>query len=457
MSASQWVAEARTTLAQLQLVCDQTSVLLGKTSALYEEFRRKHVVQAAFADDYLYLQLEVLGRIEELVHGVMAQEKHRRGQQTGELLGAMAALDRAVASLQATALDQAYRDMLVQKRPETTERTLYDFVSTDSIEELRLEMESGNQNYEMGVAPLRAVAAEVAQLHKLFAATLHLEVYQQGQVIMPASRSTEGGARPTVATVGEELEGVLRDNVGIEQELVSNLESVGKHYDQCLELKRLLGDSDAHSQDEARQLQRILAGDAPELPNVLRDMEVLQRSVIDNYEYCRRVVGEMAQVSPWLAVQLARHNLVTGPGNQLQLVMERLPQAVAQFQETVVALAGACSAWVATAGELVDLYRLFHRLYQHMLAEIVRRQQTAHEISEWLQEHVFARGLAQFQQREAEARGAFWAQHHASLPNSLLLPDFVRYALGMPEVEVVQHVEELPELLGEQEHADAAE
>ncbi|ODQ79309.1 hypothetical protein BABINDRAFT_161721 [Babjeviella inositovora NRRL Y-12698] len=432
---SELIREAGSTLQAAQQTCSKTDLLMLKTRSLCDDFNHNHSIRSPYIAAFLESQCRLMERI----HECMAHQQRELQTEIGTIRGLaerkIRDLERVVAVLQDTAIDEGYLEFLLKERnrdskPEGEIRTLFDFISTNNMEELKSELEVTLANHE------REFKQCISSSFEKFDAVMGGYRTQFRAVVADLATSAEG--EPSLP---EELAEILDDNDEAGQEMATIIQNLTQHYDQCMKVREM--QSGAYDPSETRELFGVVSNDSAELPKAAKALETVQIEVIENYEFCVKEVNALAQANALSPLNLASLDLVGSDESPLQTLMKSCLTSLRrfsnqQFKKDMESISD-------FSEDLIGHYNQFIKSYYNMMIEIRRRKTVAAKINKIIQEELRLK-MEQVEASEAERRGNFWAENGDFLPNDLVLPDFIKYLASLPRFEIIQYEEHLPDI-----------
>lgn len=282
-----WVAEAQTTLFLAQRICAEAET---KLSAINFELNGKFPRKLSYISNIFATTKEHQRRCSKVVEmcqqGVVLEKLDTLKKDT---------LGLVISQLRATKVPEfvVNRDIVRQPTPGTG-FSLSDFISTDTIEKLKLSIENYESNYKriselvqaeykhLIEEPFSVCSKKYAKLLKLY-----------NDVMYEVNSNTTNGA----------LKNILRENNSLEGELALMLQLITNHYDQCIKGQSIIA---AGGRSELSVDFGILENDVLELPEVTKDLQDINDIILRNDSRAQEITKTRAKLISNLELEIER-------------------------------------------------------------------------------------------------------------------------------------------------------
>lgn len=436
----QWASEASVTLTRAQEVCQVAQNYLQETE--FELHDRLATAIDTSHDMVLALQ-EQSKVMEQIVKVVSVQKMDDDGielkvtnfqQQSARLKRNVSVLESTVVPNYLLRQVPNTNGSIIDGDKENGNKTLKDFISLTSIELL----EDNAQTYVKNSSAIRKWRTKAiidiigrANLYKKQASRLALQYENEATGIIVETSvgiRTEGSAF-ALRSLAETID---KENKSLETELVSLLELLTNHYDQC---NRALGLP--WSNEEALAVHheglQVLEGDARDLPGVYKEVCTVQEIIENNRNRAAKYLS--SKLPPF-------EKIVHGSRNLLDTIREfkcrTVPQLFATIARTnellqsyvingeTISSGDPLESYIMAISDLCDHYEQFAHIYaENYLAELRYRvndypQSFIAKISDFLNGE-----LDDFRRKETQRRAQWVKQYGEYIPNEFILPDEV--------------------------------
>lgn len=436
----QWASEASVTLTRAQKVCQVAQNYLQETE--FELHDRLATAIDTSHDMVLALQ-EQSKVMEQIVKVVSVQKMDDDGielkvtnfqQQSARLKRNVSVLESTVVPNYLLRQVPNTNGSIIDGDKENGNKTLKDFISLTSIELL----EDNAQTYVKNSSAIRKWRTKAiidiigrANLYKKQASRLALQYENEATGIIVETSvgiRTEGSAF-ALRSLAETID---KENKSLETELVSLLELLTNHYDQC---NRALGLP--WSNEEALAVHheglQVLEGDARDLPGVYKEVCTVQEIIENNRNRAAKYLS--SKLPPF-------EKIVHGSRNLLDTIREfkcrTVPQLFATIARTnellqsyvingeTISSGDPLESYIMAISDLCDHYEQFAHIYaENYLAELRYRvndypQSFIAKISDFLNGE-----LDDFRRKETQRRAQWVKQYGEYIPNEFILPDEV--------------------------------
>ena len=436
----QWASEASVTLTRAQEVCQVAQNYLQETD--FELHDRLATAIDTSHDMVLALQ-EQSKVMEQIVKVVSVQKMDDDGielkvtnfqQQSARLKRNVSVLESTVVPNYLLRQVPNTNGSIIDGDKENGNKTLKDFISLTSIELL----EDNAQTYVKNSSAIRKWRTKAiidiigrANLYKKQASRLALQYENEATGIIVETSvgiRTEGSAF-ALRSLAETID---KENKSLEAELVSLLELLTNHYDQC---NRALGLP--WSNEEALAVHheglQVLEGDARDLPGVYKEVCTVQEIIENNRNRAAKYLS--SKLPPF-------EKIVHGSRNLLDTIREfkcrTVPQLFATIARTnellqsyvingeTISSGDPLESYIMAISDLCDHYEQFAHIYaENYLAELRYRvndypQSFIAKISDFLNGE-----LDDFRRKETQRRAQWVKQYGEYIPNEFILPDEV--------------------------------
>ncbi|RLV88502.1 Autophagy-related protein 17 [Meyerozyma sp. JA9] len=436
----QWASEASVTLTRAQEVCQVAQNYLQETDF---ELHDRLATAIDTSHDMVSALQEQSKVMEQIVKVVSVQKMDDDGielkvtnfqQQSARLKRNVSVLESTVVPNYLLRQVPNTNGSIIDGDKENGNKTLKDFISLTSIELL----EDNAQTYVKNSSAIRKWRTKAiidiigrANLYKKQASRLASQYENEATGIIVETSvgiRTEGSAFASRSLA----ETIDKENKSLETELVSLLESLTNHYDQC---NRALGLP--WSNEEALAVHheglQVLEGDARDLPGVYKEVCTVQEIIENNRNRAAKYLS--SKLPPF-------EKIVHGSRNLLDTIREfkcrTVPQSFATIARTnellqsyvingeTISSGDPLESYIMAISDLCDHYEQFAHIYaENYLAELRYRvndypQSFIAKISDFLNGE-----LDDFRRKETQRRAQWVKQYGEYIPNEFILPDEV--------------------------------
>ncbi|SGZ53769.1 CIC11C00000005644 [Sungouiella intermedia] len=282
----QWTDEAFRTLEKAKLLSSLAQAVLESTDHILRDQLPKRLDQAE----------SLMSKVKNYQANVTALMEHLRSKVVNGIIGphttainellvpALSDLDTALDHLKATSVPL----YLINDTNTSALFKLSDFVSYDVIEKLkgniavyRSNCDKGRQLLEAQLDKLVDIAQKNNSRYSRCSRVYESQVVAV-QLVMRYAQSTslpQGNSNI--------VRNILKENASLEQELVSLLEMLTNHYDQCVLAVTILKGSSGNEVDF-----NVLRNDAQELPSVLKEFGSIHDIIMTNESRAAKFVDQ---------------------------------------------------------------------------------------------------------------------------------------------------------------------
>lgn len=260
-SVREWKAEAQKTLEQAQGLCSNAQHLLNKTTDTL-------VIRLPGRIEYLETLLngwkELLDRTRKIVEAIRneANSLKAKSSEIAEMETSILELDAIITKLQAIKVPQ-----YVLSSPKGVSKALVDFISLDSILMLKNNFATFKANHAV-------IDDFMDQKFDGFVTSIH-ESSMLSTTIQKQFADEVIPLKVQLKSHDSTLSRILKENASLENELISMLEMLTNHYDQCNQAVQ-------HFNDATQENLDILYADALELPEVLKELHTVCDIIYNN-------------------------------------------------------------------------------------------------------------------------------------------------------------------------------
>ncbi|KAG2732052.1 hypothetical protein G9P44_004469 [Scheffersomyces stipitis] len=291
-----WAKQAQSTLEKAQTLCTNAQTSLHATSYQLTSHLPDLLEEANVLYESLKTQHELLAKISESLRRSTRDQllNTLEKQQSTLLQPALNNLDDIVGHLSATIVPSFLIEVNgedgkeIFEKDEAENRTLADFISTDSINLLRRNIQIYTNNHEKIRQLLNNKLQDVilSPFHEIGSKKFNktVKLYEEITPLQLKLKAITSNIAPldssnVVATL-------LKENAALENELVSILEMLTNHYDQCTQGVQIL-----YSGGSQQVNLEILKNDAQELPDVLKELHTVYDIIVNNEARAQKFIN----------------------------------------------------------------------------------------------------------------------------------------------------------------------
>lgn len=405
----EWAERAQATLQKSQRLCTRAQTQMHSTTYQLTSVIPDMLDTTTTLVESLKYHHSFVTHIVETLRRKTQTLKTVNDQYDKNLMLALNDLDAIVLQLHDTVVPGHFIDN------DSKEKTLEEFISIDSIELLKRNSNIYKANfnkiytylqsklYELIIEPLQKLAKRYSKAIKIY------------EEILPLKMDMKPTTNSTINTI-------LKENVSLENELVSILEMLTNHYDQCktgVELIRS-GNADVNLQ--------VLQNDSLELPDVLKELNTLCEFIANNEVRAQKYYDtKVHRVESYIESSngqldlyrtLKTKNIPTYM-SLYQLCKEFLSRSNISDQTDILPL----KQYADTINQLVYHYKQFLDVYKtKYLVELHNELFTyprkfLNKLSEFLNEDLY-----ELQNEERERRKQWLAKYGDFIPKEFMLP-----------------------------------
>ncbi|KAG7192241.1 uncharacterized protein KQ657_001959 [Scheffersomyces spartinae] len=427
----QWTEEALSALKDARILCTEASIMLEKIKHTLTITVPDKIEYAEFLIEKVGVQNGRIGsivqQIQKKVQGDLIDTFERKWN--SQMIPAMKILDDILGKLSETKIPEFVLDPNNEDPNDESKgyhRYLRDFVSDDAIELLK-------SNIHIHETRARLI-------HKMLKAKFNLDVLIPFQKLQKFQDLIGGDIQKqlqVLETLLYELkdktgftQNVLKENVSLELELVSLLEMLTKHYDQCLQGKKLFTNSRTGSVIAIDS--DILRNDSQAVPGVTEELKTLYDMVKHNNDRVTKLVDSRL---PYLNTERLveyldriRHYQATNIvgflqllyGSEKELVISSVPDEDEDDGDVHV---DPLDTYISMVGDLSFHYNKFYHIYKtKYLSELHNEQYVFPRKIVRLLTEFFDKDMLQLQTEETERRRAWLAKYGDFIPKEFWLP-----------------------------------
>lgn len=310
LQVQQWSQEAFRTLERARELSSSAQAVLESTAHILSDQLPKKVQAATLEMDHIKDQHANIAALVEHLRvqvndGVIGSHRAAREKQ---LEPVMASLDDVLAQLRDTTVPEELLSNEVADK--SSYKHLSDFIADDEINILRKNISIYLENAEKAHKLLTLRLDELLKIyHKISRKYSRLVKAYDASVagvamLLRFAAMTQSPPKEQSNLIRD----ILRENSSLEQELVSLLEMLTNHYDQCSIAVNLL-----HSNGDTRDVNyEVLQADTAELPHVLREFSAIHDIIMNNETRAAKLVElKLPPINSFLEASRTLSNLNT--------------------------------------------------------------------------------------------------------------------------------------------------
>ncbi|KAI5953609.1 ATG17 [Candida jiufengensis] len=270
---TQWLTEAQHTLEKAQKLCSSAQSSLDSTfqkltTQLPDELHIAELIYDSYQNQY-----DVINQLVDHVKTILKNKVEQVSDDFKKLLDPnLEMLEKVMTQLKNTDVPSII--LIEEKSPE---KNLLDFIATESTELIKINIEIYRSNYHK-IKKLLESQLQSNILEKLSHFNKQHQIvtkeFDQLGPVQVELRTAHGNILESKQIIGT----VLRENHSLENELVSMLEMLTNHYDQCNKAVKL-----TYSKTESLNVNlEVLENDASELPEVFKELSTIYDIIVTN-------------------------------------------------------------------------------------------------------------------------------------------------------------------------------
>ncbi|CAN6625789.1 autophagy-related protein 17 [Trichomonascus vanleenenianus] len=394
---NEWFREAKQSLSVAGPICIEANELVVTSRKQIEEGTVLWA-QVIFFHDAIEEQLGLLQNVQSSFEDYHRKSSREFGDLVNQLAESYQSLDDALKMLDETDLDP---ELLKEG---SDKRNLRSFVFESGIDQLRGTVEdiiykSKTSEKELGESVMN-LASEVLRLRK--------RMYSVKDIRKKSLEKAHGGT--------EEV-------AGHAHAMAELLESLTRHYDQCLKAIELT-DQNKVPKEEIGELLQVLENDSYEVEGAVNELHSRRQSI----EVSERSVSEFCDKMGKMHIEVVNYfkELDTFTSNELREYLKTLDGHSKDQSEYATEIA----KLVTEVNSLVDYYNLFYKSYHSMVLEIVRRSKAQAKMESLVQ--TMLNTINSAYNEEVEQRRTFLQEHGDFLPSDLW--EGLTESPGYPEI-----------------------
>lgn len=421
-----WTDEAFRTLEKArQLSALAQAVLESTDHILTNQLPKRLELAESLMSKTKNLQANVTALVEHLrakvQHGVI--EPHAKAMDQ-LLRPALAQLDKALTVLASTSVPLYLINETSGKKPH--QYLLSDFVSFDVIDKLKGNIAIYTDNCNKARKLLEHHLEQLLEAaHKNSSKFSRCAKIYDSQVVNVQMLMRYANSTTTLPQSNSNIvNNILRENSSLEQELVSLLEMLTNHYDQCVLAKSLLTSSSNNIDLD------VLRNDTLELPAVLKEFLGIHDIIMNNETRAAKFVDQKlphidSVIGHCDELIQAYTQFKSGDIVKLILLMVRCEEVLRTNSVDEVSTSGMHTVEVYTevVSQLSHHYTQFHAIYeQKYLTELHYEQYVYPRKYLKLLNEFLNGGLLQLEEEERQRRHEWLQKYGNFIPKDFLLP-----------------------------------
>ncbi|ODV80817.1 autophagy-related protein 17 [Suhomyces tanzawaensis NRRL Y-17324] len=299
----EWTQQAQETLQRAQALCTGAETLLKSMSYQLTSHLPELFTKCSQTVEGVKRQHEGVGKVIESIRNNVSSILEESQQKKASIEPVMKEFDQVLGQLARTGVP---RFLIASPGATDSPKTLKDFISIDSIDRLRTEIDVYGRNTDKIAKLLLEEFVHGIQEPYKIASKNYSRIIKQYDDMTPLQLDliALGGTGPYESH--NLISTILKENASLENELVSILEMLTNHYDQCTQGMQ------AFNSGISSEFLQVLSNDSVELPEVLRELNTV----------CEIVHNNEIRASKFLNGQLPILNLIL-EGSDRQIMMYR--------------------------------------------------------------------------------------------------------------------------------------
>lgn len=429
----QWAADASETLTSAQNVCKSAETQLQDTnfdihSRLAYAINSGHDIVVALQE-----QINVIDKI------LMAANNQRLDTESTdakivELKLQLSRLARIVTNLETTVVPHYLLKLNDKNKLSKSDKTLKDFISLTSVELLQDNTKTYIKNCEAIRKWRSETTVDIAGRANLYKKQIiRLVQNYDNEASGTVVESSVGIRTNNTAFASRSLaETIDKENKSLEAELVTLLELLTNHYDQCSRALSL-----PWSNKEAMLIHQedllVLQGDSQDLFSVYKEVCTIQEIITNNRDRASKYVN--TKLPPFEKIINSSRNLLSTIREFKCKTVPLLFATIARTNEILkkyvingekISSGDPLQSYTMAISDLCNHYSRFSQIYaDSYLNELRQRvneypQRFVEKISDFLNGE-----LSEFRRKEILRRAQWVKQHGEYIPNEFILPDEV--------------------------------
>lgn len=431
-----WTKDAQSKLHEAQLKCTKAQTVLQKTAyGLTMKLTNKQRLCAflikAFNQQHQLLQKVVESLEQRVVGDIIENFENDWEQQVAPTLNELEKVLRYLKEAQVPLFLLRENERNQDGDTEQTEKTLYDFISLEDVTTLRDNIEIYYNNsrkiHRMLEQNLKEMLIEPFQESAVKRYRRIMKTYEKMELVLLDIHLEHYAVTSKLRNI---INAILKENDTLERELVSLLEMLTNHYDQCCQCLKLF-ERNTFLAEGDKNLE-VLENDVIELPNVLKELNSIYQIILNNEK----------RADKFLEVEVGQNDaLILSIREYITFCQEYRAENLSKFM-VLVALAekelakSAISdsqdhrehfeprkAYLEAMNHLIYYYKLFIRVYKtKYLQEYLREKYLYPRDFLSRLESLFNNSLLQIQNSETEKRKNWLLQYGEFIPKEFELP-----------------------------------
>lgn len=429
---TEWAEQALKTLQDAQNTCSKAQQLLQYTSYQLNNKLPEKVQFCTFMVQGIKQQHEIVHSvIESLVHRTNGIEKLFEEEYTTSLEPAVSQLEQILARLKETKVPSFLVQSLNQDEETTNSETareysLIDFVPLASINTLKKNAAVYKSNSSKLHKSLRtSLKRLLVDPYDETIGKKYNKVLQTYNEIIPLQLDLKVSQSGAPYKSSNFLNVIIKENSSLESELVSILEMLTNHYDQCVQGKLLFANNTPSKDDINFE---VLQNDAKELPEVLKELYSVYKIIINNEARAHKYLeGEYRKIDSFVElandlleyfVAFKEHNLT-----RFMILSISCDEIFAKCSIDVPPDRTPISAYTDAVNHLSYHYTQFLDVFKtKYLSELFHEQYTYPKVFFSKLYEFLNEDLTQLQQEESTRRSQWIAKYGEFIPRLFKLP-----------------------------------
>lgn len=229
----------------------------------------------------------------------------------------------------------------------------------------------------------------------------------------------------SIFQVNNPTDAILKENASLEYEIVSILEMITNHYDQCNKYYEMLKDSTV---DGDSFNFKVLENDAEELPDVLKEIKNVYETILSNEKRAMKIVtsevGQIELLISRIEELLAIYGNFKNEGlTKFQILLQSCKELFSKCSIPVNEGSSPLEAYVETISQLTFHYTQFYNIFRtYYLQEYYReRYEYPRKFLEAL-DTILNSEMLQMYNNEQNRRVEWLAKYGDFIPKELILP-----------------------------------
>ena len=431
-----WTKDAQSKLHEAQIKCTKAQTVLQKTAyGLTMELTNKQklcgFLVKAFKQQHHLLQKVVESLEQKVVGDIIENFENEWEQQVAPTLSELEKVLRYLKEAKVPLFLLREDERNKEGATEQMEKTLYDFISLEDVTTLRDNIEIYYNNsrkiHRMLEQNMKEVLIDPFQASAVRKYRQIVKTYERMELVLLDIHLDHNAVTSKLRNV---INAILKENDTLERELVSLLEMLTNHYDQCCQCLKLFERNSFLA--EGDQNLEVLESDVIELPNVLKELNSIYQIILNNEKRADKFLETEVSQNDSLILSIREYLIfcqeykaanLTKFMSLVTLAEKELGKSAIVDSQDHPEYSEPRKAYLEAMNHLIYYYKLFLRVYKTKYPQEYLREKYLYP-RDFLSklESLFNDNLLQMQNKETEKRKNWLLHYGEFIPKEFELP-----------------------------------